>query len=153
MIKEHRIVRPGAADYDELTAVWKASVLATHHFLTRECISFLEPLIRNKYLSCVDLYAVKTEEGKIRAFMGIGGTKIEMLFVHPDARGQGIGKRLIAYAVERLSVTEVDVNEQNEQAAGFYRHVGFEAIGRDALDGQGQPYPILHMRLKKDESY
>lgn len=150
MIKGYRIVRPEAADYDRIIAVWKASVLATHHFLTKEYVSLLEPRIRDKYLGSVDLYAVEADDKEIMAFMGIAGARIEMLFVHPDARGLGVGKWLIAHAVGRLSVTEVDVNEQNEQAAGFYRHVGFEAIGRDALDGQGQPYPILHMRLKKD---
>jgi putative acetyltransferase len=41
----------------------------------------------------------------------------------------------------------VDVNEQNEQALGFYRHLGFEVVGRSPLDGQGKPYPLLHMTL------
>lgn len=42
----------------------------------------------------------------------------------------------------------MDVNEQNAQARGFYEHEGFEVIGRSETDEQGEPFPILHMRLK-----
>lgn len=41
----------------------------------------------------------------------------------------------------------VDVNEQNEQAAGFYRHMGFVVKHRSALDEQGNPFPVLHLAL------
>lgn len=40
----------------------------------------------------------------------------------------------------------LDVNEQNEQAVGFYLHMGFEVAGRSELDGTGKPYPLLHLR-------
>lgn len=50
---------------------------------------------------------------------------------------------------KNLEVKKVDVNEQNEQALGFYEHHGFKTIGRSELDASGKPYPILHMALKK----
>ena len=50
-------------------------------------------------------------------------------------------------AIARLGATRVDVNEQNEPALGFYRHLGFAVVGRSALDGQGRPYPLLHMSI------
>ena len=34
------ILRPTPQDYDELLAVWEASVRSTHHFLTEENIQF-----------------------------------------------------------------------------------------------------------------
>jgi putative acetyltransferase len=72
-----------------------------------------------------------------------------MLFIHPEHRGKSIGKFLLDYAVNHLNITKVDVNEQNEQAVGFYKHCGFEIIGRSKLDALGKPYPILHMELIK----
>jgi putative acetyltransferase len=39
------------------------------------------------------------------------------------------------------------VNEQNPQAVGFYEHIGFLITGRSTLDGQGKPFPLLHMKL------
>ena len=40
----------------------------------------------------------------------------------------------------------VDVNGQNPQTRGFCEHLGFRVTGRSELDGQGAPYPILHMQ-------
>ena len=40
------ILRPTPQDYDELLAVWEASVRSTHHFLTEENIQFYKPLVR-----------------------------------------------------------------------------------------------------------
>jgi putative acetyltransferase len=82
---------------------------------------------------------------------GFGGTtpgKLEMLFIAPDYRGMGLGKKLLNYAIENYRVTELDVNEQNPQALGFYEKQGFETVGRSEVDGLGRPYPMLRMRLK-----
>ena len=70
-----------------------------------------------------------------------------MLFIDNNYRGIGIGKKLITYAIDNLQVTKVDVNEQNNQAVGFYKHIGFNTYKRSDLDGEGKEYPILHMRL------
>lgn len=70
-----------------------------------------------------------------------------MLFIDPYLRGQGIAKMLLQFAIDHLNVTNVDVNEQNIQAVGFYKHFGFKVISRSELDGTGKPYPILHMQL------
>ncbi len=36
-----------------------------------------------------------------------------------------------------------------EQVAGFYEYMGFKTYKRTELDEQGNPYPILYMRLEK----
>jgi putative acetyltransferase len=79
----------------------------------------------------------------------VEGDEVGALFIHPDWRGQGIGRHLFTYAVETLGATKVDVNEQNDQAVGFYQRMGFEVVGRSEDDGLGQPFPLLHMRLNK----
>ncbi|WP_270516604.1 GNAT family N-acetyltransferase [Sanguibacteroides sp. AM78-02pH3A] len=81
------------------------------------------------------------------AFMGIQGSKIEMLFVSPDCFGKGIGRELIEFAIAKYKVRYVDVNEQNPQATGFYSHIGFKVFERTELDEQGNPFPILRMKL------
>ena len=70
----------------------------------------------------------KTRGGAPAAFMGIGEQKLEMLFLSPEARGRGHGKRLLQYGIERYAVQEVTVNEQNPQAIGFYEHMGFQTL-------------------------
>lgn len=68
-----------------------------------------------------------------------------MLFVHADTRGRGVGRALLDHAVRELGVRTVDVNEQNEQAVGFYAHSGFTVTARSETDGEGRPYPLLHL--------
>ena len=137
------------SEYPEVVEVWEASVRATHHFLNEEDIAYFKPLILLVYLKAVDLRCVKNEHRHIIGFLGVAEDKIEMLFIHPDAIGKGIGKMLVDYAVNEMNATKVDVNEQNPQAVGFYEHVGFKTMSRSALDSLGKPYPILHMELSK----
>lgn len=81
------------------------------------------------------------------AFMGISERKIDMLFVHPSEQKQGLGKKLVQYALKKYNVNELTVNEQNPHAKGFYEHLGFRAYKKTQKDAQGNPYPILFMRL------
>lgn len=75
--------------------------------------------------------------------------KIEMLFVHPDKGGPGIGSLLNKFAIERLNTCKVDVNEQNEQAVAFYKKTGYKVVARTEVDGLGKPFPILQMEYVK----
>ena len=127
--------------------VWEASVRATHHFLKEDDILFFKKMIPEKYLDATRLYVVRSNMTKILGFLGVSNESIEMLFIRPEARGKGIGKIFLDYAVRKLRLYKVDVNEQNEQALGFYLKYGFKIIGRSELDDIGKPYPILHMVL------
>ena len=49
---------------------------------------------------------------------------------------------LVQHAINDLGITRVDVNEQNEQALGFYEHLGFKVTSRSDLDGQGKAISI-----------
>ncbi|QHT67092.1 GNAT family N-acetyltransferase [Rhodocytophaga rosea] len=141
------IAKAHSSDFQEITEVWEASVRATHHFLQEKDIQYFKPLILNEYLWHVYLFCIRNEKQQITGFLGIAGNKIEMLFIHPEAMGKGIGKKLITYAIQHLQATEVDVNEQNEQALGFYLHTGFKVVNRSETDGLGKPFPILHLAL------
>lgn len=141
------IFTPHENEFDAITELWEASVRATHDFLGDEDIAWLRPRIRNEYLGAVTLRVFRDDDGVIRGFLGVSPGNVEMLFVAPEARRQGIGATLLAYAVRELDCVGVDVNEQNPQALAFYRREGFEVTGRSELDGQGRPFPILHMRL------
>jgi putative acetyltransferase len=137
------------SEYPEVVEVWEASVRATHDFIKEEDIAYFKPLILLVYLKSVDLRCVRNEQRKIIGFLGVAENKIEMLFIHPDAMGKGIGKMFVDYAIQQMQVTKVDVNEQNQQAVGFYEHVGFKTVTRSELDSLGKPYPILHMELSR----
>jgi len=143
------ISRPLEKDFALITELWEASVRATHDFLDEDYLQFIKANLPT-YLQAVDLYMMRDTEERIIAFIGISGQMIEMLFIHPSARGKGFGKKLIHFAYKHYRADKVDVNEQNTQAVIFYEKMGFEVIGRDELDNAGKPYPILHMQLKNE---
>lgn len=135
------------SDYDALTAVWLASVRATHDFLTEEDVEFYHNKLPTEYMPHVNLFALKDNNGAWCAFIGLSTNNIEMLFVHPEHMGVGYGSKLLRFAIEERGIRHVDVNEQNQQALTFYLKHGFSINGRDATDGEGKPYPVLHLVL------
>ncbi|WP_409524970.1 alpha/beta fold hydrolase [Nitrincola sp. MINF-07-Sa-05] len=134
-------------EYELLTAVWEESVRATHHFLSEEDISSLRPRVLNDYLASVVLRSYQDTNGHILGFIGVSGNRIEMLFISPESRGKGIGRRLLQHAISDMGATILDVNEQNPQALEFYLKMGFRIIGRSPLDMMGNPFPLLHLEL------
>lgn len=134
-------------DYSILIELWERSVRATHDFLPEDNIKTLKPLILKHYFDAVDLRVAKNHSGEITGFIGVAEGNIEMLFISPDFFNCGIGSLLLKNAIQTQSATKVDVNEQNPKATGFYQHLGFKVVGRSPLDGQGNPYPLLHMEL------
>ena len=53
----------------------------------------------------------------------------------------------IQIAIQDYGANEVCVNEQNPQAKGFYEHLGFHVYKRSEYDEQGNPYPLVYMKL------
>ena len=133
-------------DYPAIIQVWEQSVRATHHFLPEDYLQEIKALLP-AILPAVPTYILQNEEQGIDGFLGVADNKIEMLFIHPDKRGQGIGCSLVQFAIIELKADKADVNEQNEQAVGFYRRMGFVISGRTDTDGRGRPYPLLQMKL------
>jgi len=140
-----------AADDPQLAALWERSVRATHHFLAEDDIQMLYPHVRDAYLPTLEVWVYDNLDGTPGGFIATSGDNVEMLFIEPRQRGQGLGRQLLDHVQGLHPALTVDVNEQNPQAHGFYRHYGFEDSGRSATDGEGRPFPLIHMRLKRPE--
>lgn len=130
-----------------LVSLWRKSVEATHTFLTNDDIERIAGYVPQAIENVRQLTVAADTRGTSLGFIGVDGDIIEMLFVHPEARGKGVGKLLLSHAASAYDANRVDVNEQNEQARGFYERMGFRAIGRSETDDAGDPFPILHMQL------
>lgn len=121
----------------------EASVRATHHFLKPEEIGFYKPYLLKYALPACRLYGIKTNEGKLCAFIGLSDDKIEMLFVNPKFFKNGCGRRLVDFAEREKNIKKVDVNEENPQALAFYLHMGFNIAGRaTGRQRQAPPAPF-----------
>ncbi|MDD2090335.1 acetyltransferase [Pseudomonas guariconensis] len=135
------------ADHPHLLNIWLRSVRATHHFLQESDIEELLPQLRDIYLPAVELWVAVDAEDCPLGFVGLSENHVEMLFIEPGLRGKGIGRTLLDHARRSRSQMSVDVNEQNPDAVGFYLHYGFIQTGRSPLDGEGRPFPLLHLSL------
>lgn len=131
---------------DQLLHIWRKSVAASHTFLTSKDIDEIENYVPMT-LENINTLLIVEEQGKPVGFAGADGSKLEMLFIEPDLRGKGIGKQFVQSLITNYQVTEVSVNEQNPLAKGFYEHMGFKVYRREPLDEQGNPFPILYMKL------
>ena len=131
-----------------LVEPWERPVRATHLFLSAEEIEAIKAYVPQALESVPHLVVAEREDGTPAAFMGIDGRKLEMLFAAPEEQGRGLGRRLVEYGIARHAVRELTVNEQNPSARGFYEHMGFRTFRRSERDEQGNPYPILYMKLE-----
>ncbi|MCI5655760.1 MAG: GNAT family N-acetyltransferase [Candidatus Pseudoruminococcus sp.] len=130
-----------------LLDIWEDSVRATHHFLSDVDIKQIKEYVPQALNDVKHLIIAESDSGKPIAFMGTENNRLEMLFLSPTKRGKGIGKQLIQYGIQNYGIREVTVNEQNTQAVGFYKHLGFEIYKRTNCDEEGNPYPLLYMKL------
>lgn len=135
-------------DHAAMAAIWQASVQATHHFLKPEDFQFYNAIVQQMDFTASGAYRVSGEDGNIIGFLGTTQHHLDMLFLHPDYFGKGIGGRMLHFAIHHLGVTKVDVNEDNVNAVRFYAHAGFHTTGRRPVDDSGKPYPILTMELQ-----
>ena len=133
----------------QLLNVWESSVRATHDFLSEEEIVKIREYVPMAIENVEHLIIAEKESGEPAAFMGIDGNRLEMLFLSPEVRGKGLGKQLLQYGIETYNIQELTVNEQNPQAVGFYEHMGFQTYKRTDHDEEGNPYPLLYMRLSR----
>ncbi|MGL0735962.1 acetyltransferase [Citrobacter freundii] len=129
---------------DKLISIWCRSVDATHRFLSAEYRIELEELV-SSFLPEAPLWVAVTEQDEAVAFMLLTDQHMDALFVDPDVRGSGVGKLLIEHALSMVSTLTTNVNEQNEQAVGFYKKMGFTVTGRTEVDDLGRAHPLLNL--------
>lgn len=132
---------------ERLIAIWCRAVDATHDFLSAQDRAEIEVQVR-EFLPEAPLWVAVNDADVPIAFMLLSEHHLEALFVDPDARGMGVGRELVRHALSLIPNLTTDVNEQNDQAVGFYQKMGFVICGRSATDDHGRPYPLLNLRYE-----
>ena len=71
---------------------------------------------------------------------------ILFLAVHPEYRGEGLGRRLVAAVVDDHGTVTCHARASNDDALAFYEHLGFEVKRRVEryYEDNGDAY---HLRL------
>ena len=131
----------------QLLKIWESSVRETHLFLSDNEIKRIADYVPLALNNINHLVIVEDDNYQPAAFMGVEKERLEMLFVAPHEMKKGLGKSLIQFGIKNYQLKELTVNEQNPQAKGFYEHLGFHVYKRTETDEQGNPYPLLYMKL------
>ena len=131
-----------------LLEIWEDSVRATHLFLSDAEVLKIKEYVPQALEGVEHMVVAESDDGKVLGFLGTENGRLEMLFLASAERGKGAGKQLLEHGIQNYGIREVTVNDQNPQAVGFYEHMGFETYKRTDLDEEGNPYPLLYMRLR-----
>ena len=135
----------------QVLTIWEKSVLATHDFLTSTDFEEIKELVSGINFNAFQVFCL-TKENLVLGFIGVADKKVEMLFIDPKYFGQGLGQKLLSFAVTELNADKLGVNEQNKKALKFYQKFGFETFERTDKDEHGRNYPLLRMKLTKSSN-
>lgn len=131
-------------DHARIIKIWRGAVDATHHFLSIEDRIAIDREVC-AFLPQAPLTLAVDQNDCPVGLMLINNGHMEALFIDPAAFGHGIGAALVRHGLALYPGMTTDVNEQNEQAVSFYKRMGFMQTDRSPLDGQGRPYPLIHL--------
>ena len=98
---------------EKLLPVWERSVRATHIFLSNEEILQIKNYVPMAFSGVEHLLVAQDEHGAPVGFMGINDHSLEILFLDPEHRGHGLGRKLLEYGIAHYDVQTLAVNEQN----------------------------------------
>jgi putative acetyltransferase len=141
-MKRIRPTRP--TDLAAMLGIWRRAIDATHDFLSSSDRAAID-LDVQALLPDINAWVAVDQDNEPIGFISAEEAEIAALFVDPDHHRSGHGRALINHVVGDRDVVTVSVNEQNHAAVGFYQSMGFVALRRTELDGQGRAYPLLHM--------
>jgi len=74
------------------------------------------------------------DDGVVKGFIQMDGSKVAKLFVEPVLQGQGIGAKLLEYAVAEQQASHLWALEKNVKAIKFYERHGFHMTTEKELE-------------------
>ena len=74
------------------------------------------------------------DDGVVKGFIQLDGSKIAKLFVEPVLQGYGIGAKLLEFAVAERKATHLWALEKNVRAIKFYERHGFRVTEEKELE-------------------
>lgn len=137
------------SDFDDIENIYNTSKI--DEFKGEPFDITVTPLSKDKQM--LDLFNTSEiyiyGEDKIAGFVGVKENYISWLFVHPNFRGQNVGKKLVSYALSTLNgEVTLSVAKSNIAAMSLYKSLGFSMIKEFTSKYQGNPLVVWKMGMK-----
>lgn len=92
------------------------------------------------------------DDGIIKGVIRVNGREIEKLFVEPQFQSQGIGAKLLKFAVDTMNADFLWVLEYNKRGIEFYQKHGFELTGKRIVEDEWVPLLKMSKMVYKNYS-
>lgn len=110
---------------NEILRVYEKSIEHLNGVMPKESMEEIKNNTEKMIKNIENLIIVKNDEENIIGFMGCENENLEMLYLHPDYKKQGIGKELINIAINNHNVNKAHIVKINTDGIDFCRHMGF----------------------------
>ncbi|WP_323008809.1 GNAT family N-acetyltransferase [Paracoccus sp. (in: a-proteobacteria)] len=149
MENQNLVIRPFdvATDIEKLSSIWFEASLKAHPFIGEPRLLEQRRVIEEKYFPKAETW-VACHAGEAIGFISLLGNFIGGIFIAPDRQGMGVGRKLIAHALDRKGELSLEVYTANEQAVRFYTSLGFREVSRRDVDDFGYPFQNAALHLK-----
>ena len=87
------------------------------------------------------------DDGVVKGFIRMDGHQVTKLFVEPVLQGQGLGAKLLSYAVSTFDANTLWVLKKNTRAIAFYQRHGFQLTDEQVLEEGTDEFLIRMKRL------
>ncbi|WP_313695823.1 GNAT family N-acetyltransferase [Halorarum halobium] len=147
---EKRVDRPGDATHAGDAWALKERIRANEGVLKQRRGFFTDAYRRSTTYLLYEETPFHEDDETLVAFASVRRDGyVLFLAVAPERRGSGYARRLIADVAEANGSVTCHARTTNEDALGFYRHVGFEVVRRidDYYEDGGSAY---YLRLGED---
>lgn len=133
-------------DLKKLSRIWLDASLLAHSFIGEKRLLEQRILIEDQYLPNAQTWVACINDQPC-GFISLLGTFIGGIFVSPDRQGLGIGRQLIAHALNLKGKLELEVYTDNQRAVAFYAGLGFQELSRRPVDDDGYVFENARLRL------
>ena len=99
------------------------------------------PTIMKQYEHTIDHMWIY-DDGAVKGIIQIENQEIKKLFVEPVLQGNGIGSKLLTYAIEKHNANTLWALEKNTRAISFYEKHGFHLTGEKKFEEDTTEYLV-----------
>lgn len=93
-----------------------------------------------------------SENETINGFLARNGDDIHALYIAPDARGQGVGSRLLIDAMHKNDQLSLWTLQANTRAQAFYERHGFTEVERTDGTGNDEGLPDIRYHWQRTDA-